>query len=213
MGISDDGAYLLLAKRAGAKSAPFRVKVDPALVKGVEQAAAADTRPEVKPRRTMTPRSGVDRPSSKLTPREIQALLRQGRSVASIAKRAGVDPSWVERFEGPIVWERSGMASRAQRATLARPRMGSSALPLGEAVAANLRQKGVEMAADAFADSWHAIRRGRKGTWLISFSFPRRSRIQTAKWEYDPETSKVTADNALAAELGWVPRRRRRSAR
>ncbi|MGH2729436.1 MAG: septation protein SepH [Actinomycetota bacterium] len=221
VGVSDDGSYVVLARRAGAKTGGFRVEVDATLLRRIKQAQrrAAPPPPRAK-KRTATAKkqpptaaAPLVRPTSKLTPKEIQTLLRQGRSVASIAKKAGVDEAWIERFEGPIVWERSGMATRARRATLRRARMGPSGLPLGDAVAANLKRKGIEVAPRLFEDSWDSVRRPRKATWVVSFSFDRRGRTQTAKWEFDPEASNVQSVNALGAQLGWVAgRRRRRSA-
>jgi hypothetical protein len=213
VGVSDDGAYLLLARRAGAKTGAFRLAVEPMLLRRIRQAQKRAAPPPAakakKPVEKPAPAPQV-RATSKLTPKEIQALLRQGRSVASIAKRAGVDESWIERFEGTIVWERAGMAARAQRSTLKRARMGPSGLSLGDAVATNLKRRGIELPPGRYDEGWDSIRRPRKATWLVSFTFVHRGRTQTAKWEFDPETSDVQATNALGAQLGWVDRKRRR---
>src|SRR3546814_10215356 len=44
------------------------------------------------------PEERTERAQSSLPVREIQAQLRQGRSIEQIATAAGVKPSWVERF-------------------------------------------------------------------------------------------------------------------
>ncbi|MGH2695056.1 MAG: septation protein SepH, partial [Actinomycetota bacterium] len=125
------------------------------------------------------------------------------------AKRAGVDPAWVERFEGPIVWERAGMATRAQRARLVRPRLGTSSLSLGDAVRANLRRRKVTVPPEQLDAAWDAVRRARGRKWVVRLALPG-ARRGLAEWEFDSESERLTALNHLAAELGWVEPRRRR---
>lgn len=171
-------------------------------------AAPAPPPPEVK-RAPAAPRARAESVQSQLTPKEIQALLRQGRSVASIAKRAGVSKAWIERFETPIIAERAGMARRAQRATMVRARLGASAAALGEAVLANVRARGIAVDQIDFDASWDSVKR-RNGSWLVTFAYTHRRRRLVAQWEYWPEASEVVAINRIATELGWsAPRRRR----
>ena len=220
--VSDDGD-VILATRANAKSGGYRVRVNEALLELVRTAQAQaearaeaatngngaaagsnghGTQAEVDDPPVEPPAPRVD---SKLTPREIQALLRQGKSVASIAKKAAVAAAWVEKFEGPIAWERAGMAARAQRSTLVRARRGASALPLGEAVAANLKARGTDGPTE-----WDAVRHPRGKSWIVSCSFTTRSRAGSARWEFDPETEEVSALSNFAGDLGWVAGRRKK---
>lgn len=218
VGVTEDGTALILSRRAGAKTGSFRVVIDDALV---EQLLAAEA--QMKSLKTETPEpiaeivaEEVAQPSpppvvSKLTPREVQAMLRQGRTSASIARKAGVDITWVERFEMPIIWERAGMATRAQRATLARTRRGISGLPLGEAVRTNLKRKRVSIPEDQFAEAWDAVRTRKKTkSWVVRFTFQHRGRNRVAEWEFDPATDRLRPLNDLAGELGFVAQRRRR---
>lgn len=187
--VADDGS-VILATRANARTGGFRVQVNDALLELVRQAQVAmeaqaqaavpESEPEPPP-----PPPRVPRVASKLSPREIQALLRQGRSASSIAKKAGVEVEWIQRFEGPIQWERAGMATRAQRATLVRSRMGASKLPLGEAVTANLKSRGVVRNGQP-SEIWDAVRHPRKKVWTVSCTFTARGRSGVARWEYDP---------------------------
>jgi hypothetical protein len=150
------------------------------------------------------------RVDSKLSPKEIQALLRQGKSVASIAKKAGVAVEWIQRFEGPIAWERAGMATRAQRSTLVRARRGPSKLPLGEAVTANLKARGPR--SKALGDeAWDAIRHPRRKTWIVTCTFSTRGKPASLRWEYDPENDEVTPLSKLAGEVGFIAGRKRRA--
>lgn len=214
--VSDDGRSLVLSRRANAKNASFRLPIDAALVARLEEArervTASQTRPKQEDRRDQARPAPPVAPVSKLTPKEVQALLRQGRSAAAVAKKAGVDVAWVERFETPIIWERSGMAQRAQRATLVRPRSGPSALPLGEAVRVNLDRRHVALDDDQLDAAWDAMRRGRGNTWTVTFSFFSRGRNRRAAWEYDPLTDELRALDKAAAELGWTAKGRRRRA-
>jgi hypothetical protein len=148
---------------------------------------------------------------STLTVAEIQNLLRQGRSVSAIAKKAGVDPEWVERWEVPIVWERAGMAAKARRVHLKRTRGGESRVPLGEAVTANLKRRGLKIDAAGSDAGWDSTKKPRSPRWVVTFSFPARGREQTAHWDYDPEADTVTGADKLGTELGWIPPIRRRS--
>lgn len=215
VGISEDGLSLILATRANARRGPYRLALDESLLLQLEAARAkvraAEAAPEPEPAPVEAPPEPV-RVESKLTVREIQALLRQGRSVQTIAKRAGVAEEWVERFEVPIVWERAGMATRAQRATLVKARSGTSALPLGEAVLANLKARRIVMPPDAYEAAWDSTRNAKTGRWTITFTFAARGRSHVAQWVYDPEAGEVHATNKLAAELGWMQPKRRRAA-
>lgn len=194
---------MLLATRRGGKGS-FLLQVDPDLVAQLEAARERVRRVPEPP-----PTPVYSRPESKLTPKEIQALLRRGHTVAALAKRAGVDPAWVERFEGPIVWERAGMATRAQRARLVRPRLGTSSLSLGDAVRANLRRRKVTVPPEQLDAAWDAVRRARGRKWVVRLALPG-ARRGLAEWEFDSESERLTALNHLAAELGWVEPRRRR---
>jgi transcriptional regulator with XRE-family HTH domain len=193
VGVTDDGAALLLARRAGAKGA-FSLPIDAALVAALEEA-----------RSKFGPSSYI-RQESRLTPREIQALLRRGLSVEEVARRAGVDIAWVERFEGPILWERSGMVERAQKAMMSRPRLGASALPLGEAVAAKLRSR--RQSRDNLGERWDCVRAAKGRNWVVRFAV---SGGRHAEWEFDPATNQLLALNDLGQELGFVQRRSRRA--
>ena len=226
VGVSDDGLSLILATRANARAGPYRLMLDESLLAQLEEArsrvaaarearAAAAEEPEVE----ATPEVAAELPppvpvrvESKLTVKEIQSLLRQGRSVQSIAKRAGVSEQWIERFEVPIVWERAGMAARAQRATLVKSRSGASAVPLGEAVQMNLKSRRITMTPVAYDSAWDSTRHPKTGKWTVTFTFTSRRRPHVAQWQYDTENLEVHPLNKLAAELGWVQPRRRRAA-
>jgi len=213
IGVSPDGSALLLARNAGATNPGFRLAIDEGLVGALEEAQAARKAALRAKDQLELPPPIPARVESKLTIAEVQNLLRQGRSVDAIAKKAGVDPAWVERWEGPIVWERAGTATRARRSYVERPRGGASRVSLGDAVAMNMKERGLRIEGAAFDSSWDSVKKPRSDRWVVSFSFTHRSHEHRARWEFDPETGKLSALDKLATEIGWVaPLRRRKRA-
>ena len=211
IGASPEGNALLLARSASAIAPAFRVVLDEALVEALEdaqkvRAAAARARDQLE-----LPPPIPARVESSLTVKEIQSLLRQGRSVDAVAKKAGVDVTWIERWEGPIIWERAGMAARARRAHLTRSRSGGSRVPLGEAVASSVKTRGIRMDRDAYEAAWDSLKKPRSERWVVVFALPSRGREQLARWEFDPESGKLIGLDKLANELGWVAPIKRRA--
>jgi hypothetical protein len=147
----------------------------------------------------------------KLAPREVQRLLRSGRTVESVARSAGMDVSWVERFLGPVLDERTIAIQGSQRARLEKPRLGMSGLPLGDSVARNLRARRVKITDAELADAWDASRVDNQ-PWVITLTFPYRGRDQKATWRYDPYARELSSVNRLASDVGWVPDGRRPAA-
>ena len=202
---------MLLGRGAGARSPAFRLPIDESLVAALEEAHATRTAARKAKDQLELPPPIPVRVESKLSVREVQNLLRQGRTVAVIAKRAGVDPQWVERWESPIIWERAGMATRARRSHLMKARGGVSRVPLGEAVTANLKDRGIKMDARTFEAAWDSTKKARSTRWTVTFTFTSKGREQTARWEFDPESGEVHGLDKLANELGWIAPPRKRS--
>ncbi|MDQ3962572.1 MAG: septation protein SepH [Actinomycetota bacterium] len=208
VGVNEDGTEILVAPSSG-RRVTHRLPIDSELVDALEDAQAARTRARAARAQAELP-PPVESVESSLTVREIQNLLRQGRPVAAIAKKAGVEEAWVRRWEGPIVWERAGAATRARRATQKRPRGGPSKVPLGESVLANLKKRGISLEPEMFDYGWDSTKKARGGNWIVTFTFDQRKRQRTARWDYDPEHDTVKPLDELAASLGWVERARRR---
>lgn len=208
LGVNEDGTEILLGTASGRRPT-HRLALDVDLVEALEAAGTARARERAARAQAELP-PPVESVESALTVREIQNLLRQGRPVAAIAKKAGVEEAWVRRWEGPIVWERAGAATRARRATQKRPRGGPSKVPLGEAVAANLKRRGVAMDSESLDAGWDSTKKARGSNWIVTFTFDQRKRQRIARWDYDPENDTVKPLDELAASLGWVERVRRR---
>jgi len=107
--------------------------------------------------------------------KEIQARLRAGESMESIAERGGVSVEKVERFSAPILQERSYIISLALKVSL---RKGEPSLL--EVVAERLVPRGVEMK----ATSWNAFRND-DGSWHLTLHYPTRDGEGSASWTFD----------------------------
>ncbi|MFY9587862.1 MAG: septation protein SepH, partial [Actinomycetota bacterium] len=144
----------------------------------------------------------------KLPPREVQRLLRAGRSVEQVARSAGMDARWVQRFLGPVLDERTIAIQDLQKARLEKPRLGISGVPLGESVVRNMRARRVKITEEELADAWDASRVD-GAPWTVTLTFTYRGRQQRAVWRYDPHRREVTSANRLGSDLGWVSDARR----
>ena len=139
---------------------------------------------------------------SNLTPAEIQALIRAGRGVRSVANLAGTPVAWVRYLAEPIQQERQAIVAQMLTARQERSRLGLSGAGVGEAIVQNLRSRGVRSPESALEDGFTATRpNGRE--WRIQFVFDHRGRRQRATWSYDPQARRVTPLDTLATQLGW----------
>ncbi len=143
--ISADGTRLLLAPTAESR-ATHEVVVDDRIQRAVRGVAPDPAAPQI----------------SALSPKEIQARLRGGASVEDVAAEAGVTPSRIERYAGPVRSERENVLTAIRAMNITRARTGTSALPLGAAVDANLA--GMAFARVETA-TWSAYRRA-DGAWV-----------------------------------------------
>jgi hypothetical protein len=144
-----------------------------------------------------------DRPRSSLSPAEIQAQLRAGRSVRALAREAGTDPAWIERWQAPILAERERILADARGRRIEQPH----ARALGGSVERNLSDRGIEPE----ATRWQVSRR-HDGRWRITVRFDEDGRPRSATWLLDPAEPHLRPQSPLATELA-SPRRRARPRR
>lgn len=213
VGFTTDLKSLIFATRRGAKSGTYLVGVDErlrqtlrevdrlaeeaksgqpvALLVGGESAAEqADGAEAAAPPR-----------HSRLTPREIQSMLRQGKSVEEVARLAETDVSWIERFTGPVFGERAVIVEAVKSAWITKPRLGRSGVSVGEAIMRNLRDKRIRIPPEILDKGWDAVRRD--GQWEVTFRYLSRGQRKEASFSLDPETKQVRPTNLLAAQIGW----------
>ena len=214
VGFSSDLKSLVFSTRRGAKSGTYMVDVNPRLKRTLEEIASRQAESEAeevveqpKPvARDRRPPPRFDRPPappSKLSPKEIQALLREGKTPDEVARLAECDVSWIERFLSPILAERAVVIGIVKSARITRLRRGLSSMPVGEAIQTNLESKKVRLSPEAFDDGWSAVRR--EGQWEVTFTYSSRGRATDLAFVVDHERNVRTA-NPQAAALGWRPK-------
>jgi hypothetical protein len=215
VGFTTDHEGLIFSPRKGAKSGGFVVLVDERLLERIEEAVAlmnGTTRGGQKKSSSQRLTFEIPkppRPQSGLTPREMQARLRAGRTVDEVAAEAGVDEEWVARFSVPVLAEQAQVVERAGRMVFSKQRLGLSTMPLHDAVARNLVDKGIVLPEDRFEQAWSAYQQ-RDGTWIVRFAYVSRKHSQRAEWIADFHDKTLFARNRLASELAYVEKGRGR---
>ncbi len=216
VGVTTDSEHLIFSARTGAKSGGFLVPVDDDLVQALgavfEQRRSSGAEVPVLdvPGAEEPAPTRPDRPQSLLSPREIQARLRAGRTVGQVAREAAVEEEWVERFAAPVLAEQRRIVDAVIDRVYDRPRRGPSAEPLRLAVRWNLADRGIRLTDDEYDARWSAFN-VTGSRWAVVFEFVSRKRVQHAEWEIDLEDGELVARNRLASDLAYVePGRRRR---
>lgn len=201
VGFTTDHEGLILSARRGARSGSFLLTIDGALEEAVDERRAR--REEETEAEDATVPSRRSRVESALPVREIQARLRQGRTIAEVARAAGVDADWVERFAPPVLAERAKVIEKVQSVPLRRARLGPSVLPIGEAVRRNLADRGVSQTPDEFAAAWSA-RQVADGRWAVRYAYHHRGHDQTLRFDLDDATGEVSTSDRTSGQLGYV---------
>lgn len=182
IGVHDDGEHLLLTEDGEDR---LTVPIDDALRSAVRRAMPV-------------PSADVDSVPvpEELRPRDVQALLRAGASVADVAERAGWTAEKVRRYEGPIRAERDHIAGLA-RAIAVTSGGGRGETTFGERAERRLDGRGVDPEAVIW-DSW----RGRDGDWTVLCSFPAGGRPRRATWHFDVRSRTLEPTDDEARWLG-----------
>lgn len=138
---------------------------------------------------------------SRLTPKQIQSELRAGRSVLEVARMAGTEIAWIERFQGPILAEREGIIEAVKSGVLSRPKLGRSGLNVDEAIAANLQERRGPVSTRGKNEGWSVARVD--GAWEVSFRYSIKGEARDARFSFDVDARAVKALNAVANQIGW----------
>lgn len=117
---------------------------------------------------------------AQMRPREIQARIRSGASVAQIAEASGIPEHRVERYAYPVLLERAQIAEMAQRAHPVRED-GPDVQTLGEVVAHTFGMRGHEYS-EANWGSW----RGEDGKWVVQLTWQAGRSENRAHWVFHP---------------------------
>ena len=208
VGITPDHRGLVLSEHARAKRGDMVLEIDDRLLEAIEKAQRLrilDEGHRLESNALPTKRdivNGDGDVAGRLTPRQIQARLRAGESVASLARSSGTDEAWIRRFAAPVLAEQARIIERARSATFTKRGVGPSGAALGPAVAANVIDRGVPLTLPDLEAAWGAYHHP-GGAWHVTFTFSLRGRRQTAEWSLDLVTGELTGRNKLASELGW----------
>lgn len=212
IGFSTDLRNLVFSNRRGAKSGNYLVEVNPRLLRTLTEmdklaAEAASAGGEEGEWGIASDERGIRRAParspvvSKLAPRQIQSLLREGKTPEEVARIADADVSWIERFLRPILDERAVVVARVKAARISKPRLGPSSATVSEAVLANLHEKHVDIPPEVVDEGWSAVRRD--GQWQVVFTYTFRGRRHKATFAFDHATRKVRPLNPHASAIGW----------
>jgi hypothetical protein len=176
--VSPEGTHLVLED---GDQEQYRLRHDDRL--------AAVVRDHARPRQLEIP------VESQLSPRDIQARIRAGQSIADVAAAAGMPAARVERYAGPVLAEREHVVRQAQAAPSRRHSTGP-APRLGELVETRLEEQ--QVAEDAVAwDAW----RVEDDRWTVRLSYLAGARERVAEWVFDPRGRVLTAAND---EARWL---------
>ena len=205
VGYTTDQEGLILSARKGARSGGYTLVLDDKLAEAVE-----DLRARQEEQGGTGGGDRGDRVQSRLPVSEIQSRLRRGRSLKEVAKEAGVDPEWVERFAAPVFSEQAEVIARVQAGRLQRARLGPSAVVIGDAVTRNLAERDVMLSPDEATRAWTTHQRA-DGRWVVRFTFAYRGRNRTLRFEVRPNGD-ITAGDAFTSQLAYVAPTKRRLA-
>ncbi|WP_132993134.1 septation protein SepH [Gordonia zhaorongruii] len=134
---------------------------------------------------------------AELSPREIQARVRSGATVAELAEVTGVREDKIYRFAHPVLLERSRAAELA-RASHPAGIDGPSVNTLGELVGECLVLRG-NSPAEAAWDAW----RRDDGRWVVQVGWSGNVDQEYAHWRFSPGSHGGTTEplDDLAVEL------------
>jgi hypothetical protein len=189
--VSEDGAYLILSD-------------------GHEQfALRADERVHAAIRGDRARLGQLDiQLESQLRPRDIQARIRAGESVESVAAAATMPLEKVRRFAGPVLAEREHIAQRARQANLRRISGEGPVRTLEGAAADHAADVGAQPEAITW-DAWRAD----DGRWRVRCSWqvdgadtPEDDPDSSAVFTFDPSGRSVSPLDANARIVAGEPR-------
>jgi len=173
----DEGALVVSAD----DGRHFRITIDDALRDAL--------RPRVSTR--------VDAP--RVAPREIQQLIRSGKSVEEVVAETGADHADVARFEGPILAERAYIVEQARGVSV---RTSADVDPLGDGAFGEAIDERLEQLAASGVrwDAWKDVEAG----WRVGLSFHVDSIARDALWAFEPKSHSLRPLNQTATTLSQL---------
>jgi len=121
----------------------------------------------------------------KISPREVQASIRAGKSAEEVASSTGADLDYVRRFEGPVMAEREYVLSSVRAVSVS---VGADATPatddtrFGDVIDSRLE------ASEATDVSWSAYKDAESG-WVAHVTYVAQEVDRAATWRFDTKKS------------------------
>lgn len=178
-----DDQSLIVATESGEE---FRLLVDDAVLGELRQLARLLERSE--------------RSVGRVNPREVQSLVRAGKSRAEIADLTGLEPGDIERYEEPVLAERRYILELAQAVPVRTSASDDAEEQFGTVIAERLVGLGAEEAA------WMSWRDEEAG-WMVSLDFVAREVAHRAIWSFEHrkrQLAPLNSDAETLSKLGEV---------
>ncbi len=135
-----------------------------------------------------------DRDPSRVRPREIQALIRAGKTRAQVAEETGLDDADIERYEEPVLAERRYILELAHAVPVRTDASDATEQRFGSVIAERL----VSLGADA--SEWASWRDEETG-WMISLEFISHDVAHRAVWSFEHRKGALSPVNPDAVTL------------
>ncbi|MFV0435080.1 MAG: septation protein SepH [Leucobacter sp.] len=132
--------------------------------------------------------------TAKVRPREIQALIRAGKTRAQIVEQTGLDEADIERYEEPVLAERRYILERAQAVPVRTEAYDDSEERFGEVIAERLISLGSD------TSEWESWRDEEAG-WMVSLEFISHDVAHRAVWSFDHRKGTLSPLNPDAVNL------------
>lgn len=130
----------------------------------------------------------------KVKPREIQALIRAGKSRSEVAEITGLADADIERYEEPVLAERRYILERAHAVPVRTANEADGLEQFGAVIAERL--EGLS-ATDAEWSSWRDEEQG----WMVGLDFISHDIAHRAVWSFDHRKSLLSPQTSDAASL------------
>lgn len=134
------------------------------------------------------------RDTSQVRPREIQQLIRAGKSRAEVAELTGLEEIDIERYEEPVLAERRYILELAQAVPVRTSAAEEAQEEFGAVISERLVGLGAE---DATWRSWRDAESG----WMIGLDFVSHDVDHHALWSFDHRKNVLSPNNSEAVTL------------
>ena len=138
--------------------------------------------------------SRKEREGVKVRPREIQSLVRAGKTRSEIAAITGLEEADIERYEEPVLAERRYILERAHAVQVRTEGNEDTDQRFGAVIGERL------VGLDAEASEWAAWRDEEAG-WLVSLEFISHDVAHKAMWSFDHRKNTLAPMNPDAVNL------------